>query len=248
MPEDESTPLVEKVNGLIKHENVQQAQDVANEKAKAIRNSFETGNFSLRLLVQIGALALIIFSALGIFNNILHFKFAKSVSEVFTLCLGIIMMILESRLLSLPPTFTQNLLKYALFLKYVWGRGLLYTFAGTLQAIQGSFFDVIVGLYVMAVGVIFILLGYRTAQKLKAVGEKSISTETLREKFNAADKDKSGQLDLDQFSELVDSLEFHLSRREKEIAFLYLDTADRGLLKFEEFVAWFHQEEVAPIL
>ena len=108
--------------------------------------------------------------------------------------------------------------------------------------------DLIVGLYVMVVGLVFIVLGYVTAQKLAHVGQREFSTNTLRSKFRAADTNRSGKLDLDQFSALVDDLEISLSRREKEICFLYLDTADAGTLTFDEFNVWFTRQDAAQIL
>ena len=248
MPE-ESTPLMEKVNGLIQHKNVQKAKTAATEKAKQVHTSFETGSFSLRLLVQLGALGLIALAFKGLLENLSHFRLARTVLEIFTLALGYVIMTLESKLLGLPQEWTQHLLKYAPFLKFVWGRGLLYIFTGTLQAVQSSILDVIAGLYLMAVGLIFIILGYMTAQKLRAVSRRSVDGDSLRSKFDAADKGKSGMLDLDQFSALVDNFDFGLSRREKEIAFMHLDTTDRGALNFEEFKAWFVKvDDVAPIL
>ena len=245
----ETTPLMDKVNGLIHHENVQRAQDAAAEKAKEVHTTFEEGSFSLRLLVQIGAVGLIVLAFEGLFANIKHFRLAKALMELFTLVLAYIIMTLESRLLALPKEWTQQLLKHAPFLKFVWGRGLLYFFAGTLQATQGAILDVVVGLYMMAVGAIFIILGYMTAQKLKSIGKRSISADSLKSKFDAVDKEKKGEIDLDQFSTLVDDFDFKLSRREKEIAFISLDKSDRGTLSFDEFKAWFQNvEEVAPIL
>lgn len=101
----------------------------------------------------------------------------------------------------------------------------------------------------MFVGFLFILLGYLTARKLKSVGRRSMPADELRSKFDKADENKTGELDLGQFSNLVDEFNFGLSRREKEIAFIHLDTSDRGSLTFEEFKAWFeHVDDVAPIL
>ena len=248
MPE-ESTPLVAKVKGLVHHEKVQRAQEVAAEKAKAVHASFERGSFSLLLLVQLGALGLISLALKGLLHNISLFLFAKAIMEVFTLALGYIIMALESRLLMLPQVWTKTLLKYAPFLKFIWGRGILYFFSGTLQMVQGSFLDIIIGLYLMAVGVIFATLGYMTAKKLKTVSRRKVDMDSLRSKFDVADTEKSGLLDLGQFSALVDDLDFGLSRREKEIAFLRLDIEDRGSISFEEFKSWFDKvDEVAPIL
>ena len=248
----ESTPLLSQVNqamaGLMTKKNVEHAQAVATERAAAVRASFETGDFSLRLLVLLGGAGVIISSAIGFISHAIFLNFTGTLVELYTFAFGCIIMVLESRQLSLPQVYMEKVLKYALFLKFIWGRGVLYSLAGTLQATQGSLMDLIVGLYVMAVGLVFIVLGYITAQKLASVGRRSFPTSTLRNKFRAADTDRSGKLDLVQFSALLDDLDIPLSRREKEIAFLYLDTADCGTLTFDEFNAWFNREDAAPIL
>ena len=249
----ESTPLIisqvnQTVSGWFSAQNVQRARTVANDRAAVLRTSFETGDFSLRLLVLMGGLGVILSAVLGLITDLVFFNFTGALLELYTLLLGCVIMVLESRQLSLPPAYLEKVLKYALFLKFIWGRGLLYSFAGTLQATQGSLMHTIVGAYLMVVGIVFIVLGYMTAQKLASVGRRDFSKSVLRSKFSAADTNHSGNIDLAQFSALVDDFEFPLSRREKEVAFLYLDTSDHGTLTFEEFQAWFHKEDAAQIL
>ena len=248
----ESSPLISQVNqtvsGWFTSQNVQRAQAVAHDRVAVLRSSIETGHFSLRLLVLLGGVGVILTAVFGFISKVIFFNFSGALLELYTLLLGCVIMVLESRQLSLPPAYLQKVLKYALFLKYIWGRGLLYSFAGTLQATQGSLMNTIVGVYLMVIGITFIGLGYMTAQKLASMGRRDFSKSVLRSKFNAADTNHSGKIDLEQFSSLVDDFEFPLSPREKEVAFLYLDTSDHGTLTFEEFEAWFHKEDAAPIL
>ena len=257
MPTAESTPLLSQVNqamaGFMTKQNVEAASAVVSDRAAAVRSSIETGDFSLRLLVLLGGTGVIITSVFGLISSVFFFEFTAALVELFTLAFGCVILILESRQLSLPPVYMENVLKYALFLKFIWGRGVLYTLAGALQSnqgvYQGSMMDIIVGMYLLFIGLLFIVLGYMTAQKLANVGRRSFTTSTLRSKFRAANTDRSGKLDLEQFSTLVDDLDIPLSKREKEIAFLYLDTADCGTLSFDEFNAWFHgRQDAAPIL
>lgn len=220
---------------------------MATARAADVRTSFATGDFSLRLLVLIGGIGLIVSAFIGLFVDVFYLDFTNVLLEVYTLALGGIIMILESQQIALPPAYLEKLLKYALFLKFIWGRGLLYAFAGTLQAAQGSLMDRIVGVYVMILGMVFIILGYRTSQKLASVGRRSFTSATLKSKFNAVDTDKKGSINLEQFSKLLDSLEIPLDKREKEIAFLYLDGGE-GTMSFDEFQAWFVQDNTAPIM
>lgn len=253
MPAAESTPLLSQVNqavaGLWTKQNVDAASAVVSERVAAVRTSMETGDFSLRLLVLLGGAGVIVTSFFDLIKSLFFLRFATALVEIFTIAFGCIILVLESRQLSLPPVYMEKVLKYALFLKFIWGRGVLYALAGSLLASQGSMMDFIVGCYMLFVGVLFIVLGYMTAKKLANVGrQSSFTTSTLRSKFRAANTDHSGKLDLAQFSALVDDLDIPLSKREKEIAFLYLDTTDCGTLTFDEFNAWFTQRNAAPIL
>ena len=248
----ETTPLLSHVNqavaGLWTRRTAERVQTVASERAADVRASVMRGHFSLRLLVLLGGVALIILALFGFFWHILLLNFTAALMELFTLALGGVILVLESRQLSLPSEYMEKLLKYALFLKFIWGRGLLYCFAGALQAMQGSTADLVIGLYIMLLGLVFIALGYITAQKLALIGRRSFNSLTIKRKFQEANTDRTGQLTLEQFGVLLDSMDIPLNNREKEIAFLYLDTTDRGTLTVDEFQAWFQEDTTTAIL
>jgi len=132
-----------------------------------------------------------------------------------------------------------------LFLKYIWGRGIVYVIAGNLQFAQGGLFNWIVGAYVMFVGVVYIAVGRSSAKKLSALKHNLFSEATIKAKFKKADTKGEGTINLEQFGTLCDSLDLDMTKREKEAIFFHLDTSDDDLLSLEEFQAWWNNYDAS---
>lgn len=107
---------------------------MAHDKMNELRSMANEGYMPIRLLAQIGGLAMIVLSAMDFVINIIHLQFLDALVEVYTFLLGLIVIILETK--AFPKRFEQGLNKYALFLRFVWGRGCLLFVAGSLQATQ----------------------------------------------------------------------------------------------------------------
>jgi len=133
----------------------------------------------------------------------------------------------------------QGITKYALFLKFVWGRGCLYFVAGTLQLAQHSLVDVVSGGFMCFVGVTYIIVGRKTAQKLAEL--RNTSEETLKSKFAQADLERSGTLTQTQFQNMTRSLGVEMNLRETESAFLQLGKDANEELTYEECQNWWNQ-------
>lgn len=115
-------------------ETASRAGKMAQDKMKELRAMASEGYLPLRVLAQLGGLAMIILSIIGFISAILHLDILSACVEVYTFLLGVVVIILETK--AFPKRFEQSLNKYALFLRFVWGRGCLYFVAGTLQATQ----------------------------------------------------------------------------------------------------------------
>lgn len=115
-------------------ETASRAGKMASDKLNELRAMANEGYLPLRFLAQIGGLAMIVLSILGFITAILHLKVLDALVEVYTFLLGILVIILETK--AFPKRVEQSLNKYALFLRFVWGRGCLYFVAGSLQATQ----------------------------------------------------------------------------------------------------------------
>jgi len=269
MASTESTPLVQPVanevlgsvqkwvSGIFTKDNMDAAGSMAMDKLTKLRQSASNGDFSIRLLALIGGVALVMSAGFGIFGLILTFDLPGAVLEFYTLVLGLIIILLESRgqiqaqkerlssaqraqistqIGFLDRAFT-NIHKYAMFSKFVWGRGVLYFVAGSLQLTQSHLTEKFVGCFVMVVGVLYVYVGQQTAAKLNKLRE-SLAEQTIRSKFQEADQDKDGTLSMSDFTVLTEALGLELSRREREVAFLCMDKNDTGKVPYSDFKAW----------
>jgi calmodulin/calcium-binding protein CML/plastin-2 len=64
----------------------------------------------------------------------------------------------------------------------------------------------------------------------------------LREAFDYNDRDTDGMIQLDEFAEMLDELEAEMTEAEVRTGFSDIDTNDDGLIDFNEFVAWWHED------
>lgn len=237
---DENTPLAASAGASSSiASNAQQANDYAIEKAKELRIMAREGDFSIRLLALIGGVGMCAVSAFGFISTLLHFHGISALLEVYTFCLGVIVILLESSNMPfISENFRQNLANYANFLTFVWGRGILYFVAGTLELTQTGIPDMIVGCYMCLLGIAYIIIGRKTAKKLRTMRSELFSPLQLRSKFNEADKDGTGTLTMGQFKALTDSMGLDMNRRETEAAFMCMDKNDNSQLTFDEFENW----------
>jgi hypothetical protein len=111
----------------------------AKDQATELSTLASNGDFSIRILALLGAMAMLVVSVLGFLGKVLTLKFVSALIDFYIFVFAIITIILESGgKIPLPRSFEQNLYKYGLFLKFVWGRGILYFFVGTLLVSQVS--------------------------------------------------------------------------------------------------------------
>lgn len=222
-----STPFA----GVVSSKNAAEAGSFAKSTARDLQDNLMQGNWSLRVLALLGGLAMIVVSVLGFISHVFGFNWISAIFDVYTFFLGIMIVILESGTkLSFMSRVTGKIYRNAKFLTYLWGRGIVYFVAGSLEVSQREFLDLIVGGYVCFVGILFIVIGRRAGKKLASVRRTACTAEQLQENFAKADLDGKGSLTVSQFGELTKSLGLDLNQREVEAAFMQLDYSQTGRL------------------
>jgi hypothetical protein len=225
-------------------QNITEAGSFAKERAEELKNSVLEGNWSLRILVLLGALAMIITSVVGLLTDLYRIEAIGAIMDIYCILLGVTMILLEyghqlSFFASIQPTLYKNFL----FLKFVWGRGFFYFFAGTLKISQRySMMNIIVGCCVCVLGLLLIYVGRSAASKLSDARRSQFSPEALENKFQETDIELKGSLDRDQFSILLGFVGMDLNRREVDAVFLQLDDETSGRVSFQAFLNWFNTE------
>ena len=237
----------EYASNVFSKENFQQVGNAAIEQIDELKQQTQDGDFSIKMLGFIGGVLLLVIASLEIVHKAVQLNVAGVFVELYTVILGAIVFILEGKQMILTSSVITKLHKYALFLKYLWGRGTLYFIAGTLQLTQFDLLNYIAGVYMCMLGVLYIFIGQRTASKLRSLKSSMISEYTLRTNFQEAastTKINDGRLDRIQFRTLTQSLGMDMTRRETEAAFYYIPKEDSEKLTYEEFVTWWKDADV----
>jgi len=219
-----------------------EASTFAKARTAEFQQNLHDGSWSLRFLALVGALGMMTVAVLGFLHDVVMFQWVSAIFEVYTFILGIIMIVLEyGRSLSFFSRIEATIYRNALFVKYVWGRGMLYFVAGTLTIALGHLVAIIVGGYVCCVGLLFVIVGRSSARKLANAKRSSVTPEQLQEKFAIADVDGKGALSTEQFGKLItEDLGLDMTRREMESAFLQLDCESRGRVSYESVLRWWN--------
>jgi hypothetical protein len=224
--------------------NFEKAGNVVSGKAAELKTQAQDGDQSLRLLAFLGGVILIVVAGMEFTGKLLSLNIIGAFIEIYTFLIGVVVIILEGKDMILSTNLQNRIYKYALFLKFLWGRGCLYFICGTLQLYQIDLLNLVSGGYMCFVGVLFIVVGQRTAYKLKSLRKSLYSEQTLHEKFVQADIDGDEGLDLHQFRNLTLSLGLDMTRRETEAAFSHIKNTDKEKLSYGEFQAWWTDTDV----
>ena len=229
--------------GLFTQRNVEQAGSVAGtfakEQVEEVNRLAREGDFSIRLFAMLGGIAMIVVSVLGVVARFVTLHWVNALLCVYTFVLGIVMVLLEGKKIPFSGSLEESIVKYALFLKFVWGRGCLYFVAGTLTIAGGGLVEMLVGAFVACVGIGFIVVGRRSANKLAELKKSQFSESTLLSEFNSA-AGGGTHMNILQFKTLVENLNVDFNRRELEAAFLQIEKADRDKLSYVEFKSWWN--------
>lgn len=236
IPTNERSRLL---SNLLSRQNLENSGAVVKRRFVELSESVITGDCSIRLLALFGGIALIFVSAFDFVSKLITLRLT-AILEVYTFFLGILMILLESRQLNIPGNWEEIVYKYALFLRYVWGRGILYFVAGSLQmADDGIFGFRLVGSFVMFIGVLYILVGREAARRLSLLRKSINSKITLHSKFNeAVSAHPGGGFNLEAFRTLTESTGLKLKKRDQEAMFICLDKCGRGEVSYQEFQGW----------
>lgn len=232
-------------NGLksvLNSQNAAHASDFARQRAAEFRQNLNEGSWSLRLLALLGALAMMVLSVLGFMADFVRINWISALFGVYCFLLAIVIIILEyGQELMCFKGLEMSLFKYALFLKFVWGRGLLYFVAGTIELSQRNFLDVIVGIYMMLVGMVYICVGRSASRKMAQARRSTVTPEQMQEYFAIADEDGKGSLTVEQFGRMTQQMGMDLTRREVESSFFQLD-CETGRVTYETVLQWWNNE------
>ncbi len=171
------------------------------------------------------------------------FSLVLAILDLYVFCAGALMVALEFRDSFIPSTFRDRIRKEALFLYRPYGRAAFYAGVGMVLICVGGAITTLIGMYTTAVGA-YIYMGSMGAMKsLSALRAQAHDEDTLRAKFQEADKDKSGYVDSQELAGICCALGTTLKKNELESALFLLDKNEDGKITFEEFRAWWMDQD-----
>ena len=126
-------------------ENIEAAGRFTKEKVMELRAQAQEGDKSLRFLALVGGIGCIVVGLFELTSRIMRLQLVGAIIELYAILLGTVVVILEGKDMLLSKSLVQYINKYALFLKFLWGRGALYFICGTLQLTQIDLFNLAAG-------------------------------------------------------------------------------------------------------
>jgi EF-hand domain pair len=159
-----------------------------------------------------------------------------------SLCLLII--ILEGRAVAIrSPTNARarlrNLItRYLSVLKFVWGRGLLYIYAASMNLTLDHAWVIYTSLPLIAFGIFAIIAGGHASYNLDQLKSSLTDESYLWVKFSQNDQDMDGLLDTNGFAELLWCLGLEFDDMYTYKAFKQIDTDNDGYISFDDFKHW----------
>ena len=216
-------------------------RDIGEATVANVRKVAEDGPLSFRVLAFLGGVLMIVTSILSVLSDVFTFSIMSSLISVYTFIFGLFILVLEGKMfmpISAVGGYQQKLFSLVKCLQFVWGRGLLYIFAGTLQLSQMTFLNMVSGGYMCFIGFISLLVGKSSSSKLTQL-RASISDEAvLRQKFKEHDKDADQALNLLEFQSFITDLGLEMDHNELVAAFGEIDSRDSGKVSLDEFKVW----------
>jgi len=197
----------------------------------ALDNKQFTDEIPLRALALLGGFLIIIGSLLDYIDQQELQQAYYGVSHAFfsvTFCIwivGLFIINLEGRPFDLEASFLQKtVLNKIKILNSTRGRGIFYVMVGLLQFVLFTSFNIVCGLYMVTVGVLFILCWSRSRSKISKLSREILKKDSVKAKFYLHDKDRDGYLNVEEFREFVKDTDIEFSINDFEAIFTEFDS------------------------
>ena len=149
-------------------ERAAEAANYVKTTAHSIAEMGEGGPLPLRVFAFLGGILMIVASIVDAARGMWHVDLIHILISIYVCAFGALICILEGGqfLPSWIASVQGSLHDNARFLRFMWGRGCLFFFAGSLQFSHWSMLNCVVGMIMMVLGVTSVLVGKKAASKL----------------------------------------------------------------------------------
>lgn len=165
------------------------------------------------------------------------------VMSVCVVIMSLFILVLEGRFLAPNPLSARAHIRNIVtrnfnILRFVWGRGILYIFAGTINVALTYLITMISGAVMIVLGLLSIILGIHASRKFAALRNSLADESYLLLLFSYYDSDGDGYLEAYQFTNLLSYLGMELDDRYALKAFDTIDRDGDRRISFDEFNDW----------
>lgn len=205
----------------------------------------EEGPTIIRIPALLLALACITTTVWPLVTMPAYWNVPNLIGSFHTCVLCMLILVLEGRVLmyNRSPMNTRARVRgvatrYLNVTRLVWGRGLLYIFAGSMNLTVDFKYVIYTGLPLCVLGLIAIATGAHASYTLDRLKSSLTDESYLWGRFNANDSDNDGQVDINSFAELLWDLGLEFDDVYTYKAFQQIDKDGDGKISFEEFKNW----------
>mmetsp|Transcript_17728 Transcript_17728/g.25014 ORF Transcript_17728/g.25014 Transcript_17728/m.25014 type:complete len:298 (-) Transcript_17728:97-990(-) len=200
------------------------------------------GNPNFRMLAFAGGVAMVVTAIISMAIYFYHFDLFRIIIAIYAIIFGSLICILEGKFLPqyrIVLAVRNFATKFLPILRFLWGRGALYMFSGSLQAALMTPMNIFSGVFLIGVGLVFVGVGVDTNRKMSKLKNSIRNERVLRREFNRYDVDKNGHLDQTEFAQLMMNLTSGaIDTDELDAAFDLIDLDDSGSISYEELKTW----------
>jgi len=197
------------------------------------------GNLPLQLLLFVGCIGTAVILLIGLVSSS---SASQSVQDTWTIVFCLSLAVIEMFWWTCPICaprffilkFRVKLLRAVNSLTRASGKGSVTLYVGSVMLAKWELLDIISGIYMLAVGVLYFILGRVVEYKMKHLQTKQIS-------FASVDKNSDGKIDIGELQTAAKEAGYAMSDTELYMAFALLDTDGDGIVSVEEFEYFFNQ-------
>ena len=237
----ETTRTPEKTADYVKYEELDEAEIARREGISNLRNGTEEGPAIFQVLAFFGGVSMVLTSVFDLQGRVRHDEGISpdfAVISFYSWAFGLFIMGLEGRKLLIEIHSLHIMVSnYMKLLRFVWGRGLFYIFAGSLQYCLSSPFSSVCGIFMMTLGLLMFALGLFSNLSLKLELNAVQNDGKIQAKFDFYDVDHDGYITQEQFKDSVIGLDDDADI-DLDVEFRTNDMDNDGLISYPEFKKW----------
>jgi len=222
-----------------------------NDEIGDLRYLIEEGPLSFRAIAMVGAFFMILSSVLDLIDGEDDDLTAmQGLISVLMWFFGIITLTLEGRPYSIQiPVLYTFFAKFFGCFRYVWGRGFFYFTAGCLQFFLFTKYDMISGVIFMLLGIASIISGYKASVKLAGLRNSIGTRDDIKYLFHNFDTDRDGYLNVEEFRDLMITLDQDVSYNDFVAALSSIDMDNNQKISEVDMERWYveYSESELPV-